>query len=112
MCRRTRSQLFAVTRATTYCGAFSHDGRLAATVSVEGTARLWDGATGELRRVLGEEAGGLNANDVSPEPFEQEMSCAFSPDDRLLATASLHGVVRIWDTEDGSQFAIIPGTAA
>ena len=91
------------------CSAFSHDGRVAATVTVEGVARLWDGATGELRRVLGEEAGGLTAYDVSPEQFEQELGCAFSPDDRLIATASLHGVVRIWNAENGSQFVIIPG---
>ena len=41
----------------THGGTFSHDGRLAATVSIEGTARLWDGVTGELRSVLGEESG-------------------------------------------------------
>ena len=33
-------------------GMFSHDGHFAATVSVEGTARLWDGETGEFRHYL------------------------------------------------------------
>ena len=48
----------------THGGTFSHDGRLAATVSIEGTARLWDGVTGELRSVLGEESG-LESTDVA-----------------------------------------------
>ena len=37
------------------------------------------------------------------------MNGAFSPDDRLFATASMHGMVRIWDVESGSLFAVIRG---
>ena len=37
------------------------------------------------------------------------MNSAFSPDDRLLATASMDGAVRIWDVESASLFAIIRG---
>jgi len=95
-------------KSETHSGTFSHDGRLAATVSVEGAARLWDAATGELRRVLGEETG-VTSGDVGVPWRHQDINSAFSPDDRLLATASMHGAVRIWDVERGSPVAIIRG---
>ena len=83
-------------KSDTHSGTFSHDGRLAATVSIEGTARLWDSATGELRHVFGEETG-MTFADVGVNYRHQDMNGAFSPDDRLFATGSVHGVVRIWD---------------
>ena len=56
MCRAgPRLQSFVGHRSDTRGGTFSHDGRLIATVSMDGTARLWDGITGELRGVLGDE---------------------------------------------------------
>ena len=38
---------------------FSHDGRRIATVSLDGSARLWDGESGRLLDVLGQEFPGL-----------------------------------------------------
>ena len=38
---------------------FSHDGRRIATVSLDGSARLWDGESGRLLDVLGQESPGL-----------------------------------------------------
>jgi WD40 repeat protein len=67
------------------CGvAFSPDGRLLATASADGTARLWDPATGQHQRTL---TGHTNA----------VLGVAFSPDGRLLATAGDDGTMRLWD---------------
>ena len=94
-------------RSDTRSGAFSHDGRLVATVSIDGTARLWDGVTGKFISSLGAESPGLRTTDANVPLPDQDINSAFSPDDRFLATASLDGGVHIWDVEEGSQFAMI-----
>ena len=86
-------------RSDTHGGTFSHDGRLVATVSVDGTARLWDGITGRFVSSLGEEFGGLKLIDAKVELVDQEINAAFSPDDQFLAAVSMDGGVRIWDIE-------------
>jgi WD40 repeat protein len=68
--------------------AFSPDGRLLATASNDGTARLWDPATGDCLRTL------TGHNGFVP-------GVAFSPDGRLLATASYDGAARLWDPATG-----------
>lgn len=94
-------------RSDTRTGAFSHDGRLVATVSIDGTARLWDGITGQFISSLGAETPGLRTTDANTLLPDQDSKPSFSPDDRFLATASLDGGVHIWDVEDGSQYALI-----
>ena len=108
MCRaEQKSPNLGGHRSDTHGGTFSHDGRLVATVSVDGTARLWDGITGRFVSSLGEESGGLKLIDAKVELADQEINAAFSPDDQFLATVSMDGGVHIWDVKSGSQFAVI-----
>ena len=60
-----------------------------ATASADGTARVWDVASGaELARLV------HNASVVA---------LAFSPDGTRLATASDDGTVRVWDVASGTE---------
>ena len=62
--------------------AYTHDGRLLATASEDGTAAVWDGRTGDrLHRFTGGEPN----------------SVAFSHDDRRLFTAGGAGLIQAWD---------------
>ncbi|WP_292430722.1 AAA family ATPase [Mesorhizobium sp.] len=88
---------------------FSHDGRRIATVSLDGSARLWDGISGRLLDVLGQESSGLKLSYMGPDERDQEMNSVFSQDDRFLAAASLNGTVRIWDVERTSLLTTIVG---
>ncbi|TMJ35382.1 MAG: hypothetical protein E6G89_18710 [Alphaproteobacteria bacterium] len=90
-------------------GIFSPTGRLIATVSLDGTARLWEGVTGKLRALLGDETPGLKVSDFNLTTWDQHAKGAFSSDEKLLATASVDGSVRIWDVERASMLATING---
>jgi eukaryotic-like serine/threonine-protein kinase len=73
--------------ATVMSVAFSPDGQRVASGSFDGTARIWDSATG--KELLTLDAG-------------QVQSLAFSPDGQRLATGSGTGI-RIWDSRTGKQ---------
>ncbi len=77
--------------------AYSHDGRLLATSSEDGTAAVWDTRTGDgLHRF----AAGAN-------------SVAFSHDDRRLFTAGGAGLVRAWNVAGaGRQLTLGEETSA
>jgi eukaryotic-like serine/threonine-protein kinase len=88
-----------------YALAFSPDDRLLATASSESVndnkdfvseVKLWDAQTGALKQTLPEESGGV-------------LSVAFSPDGRLIATATGSasgekklGNVEVWDAHTGA----------
>ncbi|MCA9258033.1 MAG: protein kinase, partial [Planctomycetales bacterium] len=66
----------------------SPDGSAIVTASVDGTARLWNSATGGLM--------------LPPLPHEGAVTWAeFSPDGRLLATCADDNMMRLWDVASG-----------
>ncbi len=70
--------------------AFSPDGRLLIAACDDGTAQLWDVATGvRLASPLTGHEGRVR-------------TVAFSPDGRLAATAGVDGTIRIWDAVTGA----------
>ncbi|GAA2795842.1 nSTAND1 domain-containing NTPase [Crossiella cryophila] len=70
--------------------AYSRDGRLLATASKDGTARLWDLADPRRPKEIAILAGHT----------ENVHSVAFRADGRLLATGSWDDTVRLWDIGD------------
>jgi WD40 repeat protein len=68
--------------------ALSPDGTLAVTTGRDGSARIWDAATGEIVLALPHDAPLLDAR--------------FSPDGSQLATADENGAVRIWTLASGT----------
>jgi WD40 repeat protein len=69
---------------------FSADGRRVATAGADGTARVWNVASGTLERVM---RG--HTQIVS--------SVQFSPDGSLLLTGSPDGTARVWRVDSGAQ---------
>ena len=92
----TRGFARAARPAATLCGGVQPDGRWLASGSWDGTARLWDAATGELWATL-------------PHPSAFVWNLAFGPDGTWLVTACPQdNLLRIWDTATGRVLRKIP----
>jgi WD40 repeat protein len=76
--------------------AVAPDGSWLATASWDGTARIWDAATGRQRAILEGHADPVTG-------------VAVAPDGSWLATASWDGTARIWDAATGRQRAVLKG---
>jgi WD40 repeat protein len=72
----------------------SAEGALAATTSVDGTARIWDLRTGETRLVLEGHEGAVATSSLSA-------------DGTRLATGGDDGTIRVWDAQTGAPVRVI-----
>jgi WD40 repeat protein len=72
------------------CLAYSADGKLLASGSIDGVIKLWDVAASKERATVKGDAVSV-------------YSLAFSPDGKLLAAGGSTGAVKLWDVAAGEQ---------
>jgi len=85
--------------------AFSPDGQLLATSSAYGTITIWDAASGEEVITLSGHAPGQTGETA----YNGVIGVVFSPDGKLLATASDDLTAKIWDVSSGEELFTLSG---
>jgi WD40 repeat protein/serine/threonine protein kinase len=93
-CREEHALAFETGGVAAAC--FSPDGTRVATGSSDGSATLWDAASGAESRLLLGHGDGVR-------------SVAFAPDGRRLLTAAGDGQARLWEVDSGRCVAILRG---
>src|SRR5688572_23346309 len=79
-----------------YGVAFSSDGKLVASASLDHSIKLWDAATGEeLARIMAHGDGVCGV--------------AFAPDDATLCSASMDSSLKIWNVASRTLVATLSG---
>ncbi|HWY78252.1 MAG TPA: serine/threonine-protein kinase [Verrucomicrobiae bacterium] len=81
------------------CVAFSPDGSLLASGSLDGSCKIWDCASHQLVRTIAD--AGISAS-----------SLAFTPDGRELMAGMAHGRVTFWNVSTGEKGDSFPGRLA
>jgi WD40 repeat protein len=79
---------------------------IAASGSRDGTARIWDLATGTATRVIDIKASDTQSG-LFPESNVDVWSVRFSPDGSRLATTGEDGMVRVWDVATGQELIAV-----
>jgi WD40 repeat protein len=81
------------------CLSWSNDALTCAVGAASGAVTLFDGRTGTTLATLDAHSGGV-------------LDCAFSPNKRVLATAGQDGQAKLWNVDNASLIATLPGTSS
>jgi WD40 repeat protein len=89
--------------------AFSPDGETILSGSQDGTVKVWDIKTGELKHSIALWAD--FSHEVGDQKRDPEVwSMAFSPDTKLFATGGFDGTLRLWDLGTGRERDVLKRT--